>query len=190
MDQRGLYLEPPPVPPEFEGTAEWGNGYQKGRSGKYVARTKRNIDGLVQAGRAWQQCLMEWLKDTLGSRIYMNGRSAFECLFAYENDNGQAIMERLIGTAHVDDVLLSVQGTRLRAGFMRIPKAHFVVAGCENEGDEAMELTGIGIRRSWQRKSIAFHQTGLASRLLEMHYLAGARLESMPYKTKRGGPWP
>ena len=191
VDQEDLYLELPPVPPEFEGTAAWGHGYKKGRSGKYVAHMKRNIYGLVQAGRVWQQHLMGWLKNTLGARIYMNDRCAFEWPFTYENDDGQTITERLIGTVHVDDVLLSVQGERVRAEFMRILKADFAVTGCENEDDEATEFTGIEIRRNWQRKTITLHQTKFASRLLEKHDLAGARLESMPYKTKRDdlGPW-
>jgi len=31
VDEKDLYLELPPVPPEFEGAAEWGHGYQKDR---------------------------------------------------------------------------------------------------------------------------------------------------------------
>ena len=145
---------------------------------------KRNIYGLVQAGRVWQQHLMGWLKNTLGARIYMNDRCAFEWSLTYENDVGQTITERLIGTIHVDDVLLSVQSERVRAEFMRILKASFDVTGCENEDDEATEFTGIEIRRNWQRKTITLHQTKFASQLLEKHDLAGARIESMPYKTK------
>ena len=65
------------------------------------------------------------------------------------------------------------------------------MTGCENEDDEATEFTGIEIRRNWQRKIITLHQTKFASRLLEKQDLAGARLKSVPYKSKRGGlePW-
>ena len=85
----------------------------------------------------------------------------------------------------------NVQGKNVRAEFMSILKADFSVTGCENEDDEASDFTGIEIRRNWQRKIITLHQTKFASRLLEKQDLAGARLKSVPYKSKRGGlePW-
>jgi hypothetical protein len=76
-DSDNLYLELPQVPEEFEGTAEWGHGSQR-RKGKYVAHMRRNIYGLVQAGRVWQQHLMSWMIDTLHARLFMNDRCAFE----------------------------------------------------------------------------------------------------------------
>jgi len=122
---------------------------------------ERSINGLVQVGRAWKQHLIGWLKNTLGARIYMNDRYTFEWSFTYENDVGQTTTDRLTGTMHVGDVLLSAQSERVRAGFMRILKASFAVAGCENEDDEATEFTGTEIRRNWQRKTIALHQAQL-----------------------------
>ena len=50
-DSDDLYLELPEVPPEFEGTPEWGHGGLPRRGGRFVAHMKRNIYGLVQAGR-------------------------------------------------------------------------------------------------------------------------------------------
>ena len=43
---------------------------------------------------------------------------AFEWPFTYESNVGQTTTELLIGTIHVDAVLLGVQGEHVRAGFM------------------------------------------------------------------------
>ena len=189
-DSDDLYLELPPVPEEFEGSEEWGHGSQK-RRGKYVAHMKRNIYGFVQAGRVWQQYLMTWMTDTLHARLYMNDRCAFEWDYTYQDDDGASVTERLIGTIHVDDILISVESERVRAEFMRMLKSHFGVTGCENEDDEATKFTGIQIRRDWARQTVTLHQTEFAERLLEKHGIAGARIEAMPYKAtrKRLVPW-
>jgi hypothetical protein len=101
------------------------------------------------------------------------------------------VTERLIGTIHVDDILLSVEGERVRAEFMRVLKERYEVTGCENEDDEATKFTGIQIRRDWERQTVTLHQTDFAAKLLEKHGLAGARMEAMPYKAtrKRLMPW-
>jgi hypothetical protein len=189
-DSDELYLELPSIPAEYEGTAEWGHGSQR-RRGKYVAHMKRNIYGLVQAGRVWQQHLMTWMTSTLHARLYMNDRCAFEWECTYQDDTGESVTERLIGTIHVDDVLLSVESERVRAAFMRMIKDHFEVTGCEDEDDEATKFTGIQIRRDWAKKTITLHQTDFATKLLEKHGLAGARIEPLPYKTTRKHlvPW-
>ena len=190
-DSDKIYLELPSVPEEFEGTAEWGHGAQKGRRGKYVAHMRRNIYGLVQAGRVWQQHLMAWMTNNLHARLYMNDRSAFEWSFTYTNDAGVSVTERLIGTIHVDDILISVESERVRAEFKRMLQAHFEVTGCEDERDEATKFTGIEIRRDWTNQTVTLHQTEFATKLIEKHGLAGVRLESMPYKATRSPlvPW-
>jgi hypothetical protein len=186
-----LYLELPPVPPEFEGTAEWGHGCQPKRSGKYVAHMKRNLYGLKDAGRKWQQFFMTWLIEELDVRFYLNDRNAFEWTHAYTDDAGTTLTERLIGTLHVDDILMSVQGERVRAEFMRLLRARFVLTGCENEDDEATKFTGIQIRRDWARQTVTLHQSDYAAKLLEKHGLDGARTEPMPYKATHNHlvPW-
>ena len=189
-DSDDLYLELPEVPPEFEGTPEWGHGGLPRRGGRFVAHMKRNIYGLVQAGRVWQQHLMTWMIDKLHARLYLNDRCAFEWSHTYADAAGEQVTERLIGTIHVDDVLFTVEGERVRAEFMRLLKADFNVTGCEDEADEATMFTGIQIRRDWARQTVTLHQTEFTERLLAKHGLEGCRIEPMPYKTKHQlEPW-
>ena len=134
---------------------------------------KRNIYGLVQAGRVWQQHLMTWMIDKLHARLYLNDRCAFEWSHTYADAAGEQVTERLIGTIHVDDVLFTVEGERVRAEFMRLLKADFKVTGCEDEADEASKFTGIQTRRDWARQTVMLHQTVFTERLLAKHGLEG-----------------
>jgi hypothetical protein len=52
----------------------------RGAGSGFVAHMHRNIYGLKQAGRVWQQYLMKWMIETLGARLYVTAR----CLFEWE----------------------------------------------------------------------------------------------------------
>ena len=131
------------MPPEFEGTPEWGHGSLPRRGGRFVAHMKRSTYGLVQARRVWQQHLMTWMIGKLNARLYLSDRCAFEWTYTNTDAAGEQLSERFIGTIHVDDVLFTVGSGRARAEFMRLLRADFTVAGCEDEADEATKFTGI-----------------------------------------------
>ena len=173
------------MPPEFEGTPEWGHGSLPRRGGRFVAHMKRSTYGLVQARRVWQQHLMTWMINKLNARLYLNDRCAFEWTYTYTDAAGEQVSECVIGTIHVDDMLFTVESGRVRTEFMRLLMADFTVAGCEDEADEATKFTGIQIRsRDWVRQTVALHRTEFTERLLAKHSLEGCRIEPMPYKTK------
>jgi len=77
--------------------------------------------------------------------------------YTYTDAAGEQVSERLIGTIHIDDVLFAVESERVRAEFMRLLRADFTVAGCEDEADETTKFTGIQIRRGWVRQTVTLH---------------------------------
>jgi len=92
---------------------------------------KRDICGLVQAGRVWQQHLMTWMIGKLHAWLYLNDRCAFEWSHTYADAAGEQVTERLIGIIHVGDVLFTVEGEHVPglSRFTNSPRpGHFAAA--------------------------------------------------------------
>ena len=169
-----MYMQLPRLPPELQG-ADLGRGAGSG----FVVHMHRNIYGLKQAGRVWQQHLMKWMIETLGARLYVTDR----CVFEWEWQG-----HKMRGVIHVDDVLFAVSSDVIRAEFVRRVAADFGMTGGI---DEATIFCGIGIRRDWKAQTVTMHQEDFAKEMVKKYNLAEEKVETMPYKVSHARlvPW-
>ena len=159
-----LYCSLPELPAEL-----LGSDFGTGKCASRVGHMRRNLYGLVDAGRTFMHFLSKWMQDEMGVRFYINERCAFE--WEWER-------QTLRGVLHVDDLLFAVSKDAIRAEFRRRLLARFKITGGE---EEATKFCGIEIRRDWTAKTITLHQETFARKLMDKYAVWGDHIESTPW---------
>jgi len=180
-----LFCELTTLPPEMQ-DGRYGAG--KGRA--KVAHMKKNLYGLPQAGKAWQDYLMKWLTEELDfptpgaekdahCRLFINDRNLFEWKWQGH---------KLYAAAHVDDLLFAASSPEIRIEFVRRLRQRFRMTGGE---EEASEFCGIEIRRDWEKQTVTLHQEKFARQMMEKYAVMDAHDKKTPFKVsdKKMEPW-
>ena len=159
-----LYCELPLLPSDLKGSR-----LGSGKSSTRVGHMKRNLYGLVDAGRTFQEFLIEWMINELGARLYINDRNIFEWSFGGET---------MRGAIHVDDVLYTSSGPVVRREFLRRIRERFKITGDE---EDVEDFCGMEIRRDRAAKTITMHQEKFGRKMMDKYDVWGERTETVPY---------